>query len=1092
MNAYKKIMESMAVFFFCLSLFVNAQADEPKMEEWVDVNILVNLVDSNDTSDLEDVIESANATLEEARIRLILKKVNKDVKTGNGDSNLTGNEGDEALAEGKKELEKTFGAGKGIKITVLEDVWGESPEVVGWNVHRNPVVFIEKGLPPLQTGQVLAHEIGHFLTLEHVDDANNMMFPTTPNGQRLGPNQVSEIFQEIKPRGTTYLREPEPLPTDSGTGSPGVTYTADGFGAVFDGLGDVLVTDPLTGTTEESNDPVLSFADLDELVIGIDSPLNPGGILRIKIRNGGIIPNEHVDFYADLSFYIYEEGKELEYPPDATATMHRSPEGIWDAEIYDRNFLAWPLEPPRVFENERFDTGPPEELININQAMELAIPIDSLNTALNGRFSLGGPPYLLVHGNTWAADYRNDIDTPTIVQDTTKFSYILLEGPPPGPQIHFTNNGITGHGFTPDSEVGIWLNNSMIDATQTIDDGTFLTTFPFLEDDHVNSGDNVFTSPFKPGINTVIAKELDDSGPHGAPHAIGFFETPEPLPVATILSITPENGTAPAGSEYVLGLWLQNDNRSPLQESDATVYFERPFNILEGDRVDLPSEFPLIPVGDGIFETNITSTLSGWQTLAVHDRLSGRISRFPIGFTPAEPDRLMILDRLGPKGSSGSLGTATFSLALTDQYNNLIPDSDFTGSTSFGNLTIKNNFNGTAIAELQSDGYGEAHLDFQATTGTSVFSTTDTATFLPIGLGNYAGYLMGVEPVSVPILLFLPAAAQELDGVEFTLQIPAQLPVMEVNIDPARFDGGVVEQTILDNSDLKLVLMGMPVVSQDSFDGAIGEIFLGGMSPGSHELLGGGSLYSSSPGYSESLLRGGAGVEGDENGVHVPFPRPLAAIEGKSEKRICADIFIAPGSDVSDDDVLSDVRQAEDIFYTNAQHCTCAHFLKIDTTLLTFNQTQWNRLTGGDGYLDQTNVISMYDTGIPVKPRAPCTKIFYLPTDTSMESSGASVRSEQTDAWPIGNYLKIHNYRDRDGRTLAHELAHHLSGNRIGDPDSRRTQRGAGTKDNLMSYDRFDEEGNLTEKMTGDNLTTEQCDLISWDHWRFDAWPLGQ
>lgn len=515
MDIHTKIKAGLVLFCICFLPAMQARAAEMPQEEWVDVNVLVNLVDANDANSVEAVIKKANKILEQGKIRLILKKVNKDVKTGNGDANLTDAEGYKAVEEGKKELAKAFGAGKGLKITIADDTWTEEPNNAGWSIHRNPVIFAGKDADPNLMGNVTAHELGHIFTLEHKEgDANNLMFPTVPNGQNLDPNQAEEIFMEIRKRGTTYLREPEPLPAEDETGSAGVAYPVNGFGAVFDGLGDVLVTDLFTGTTEESNDPALSFADLDEILIGIDDPFHPGGIVTTQILLGDIIPHEHVEFFADLSFYIYEVGTDPVYPPDATASIYRSREGVWDAEIYDPNFHAWPLEPPQVFENERFDTGVPDELVN--QTLELDIPIESLNTALNGRFDLSGPPYLLVHGNTWVADYRNNNVSPTILQDTTDFTYILPEGPPPGPQINFTHDGIFGHGFTPVSDVGIWLNNSRIDTTQTIDDGTFF---------YMHTADAFANEPFsRTGTNSIIAKELDDSGPNGAPHAIGFFE----------------------------------------------------------------------------------------------------------------------------------------------------------------------------------------------------------------------------------------------------------------------------------------------------------------------------------------------------------------------------------------------------------------------------------------------------------------------------------------------------------------------------------------------------------------------------------------
>lgn len=42
-------------------------------------------------------------------------------------------------------------------------------------------------------GGGLAHEVGHYLRLEHVDDINNVMFPVVPNGSRLTGGQGGEM-----------------------------------------------------------------------------------------------------------------------------------------------------------------------------------------------------------------------------------------------------------------------------------------------------------------------------------------------------------------------------------------------------------------------------------------------------------------------------------------------------------------------------------------------------------------------------------------------------------------------------------------------------------------------------------------------------------------------------------------------------------------------------------------------------------------------------------------------------------------------------------------------------------------------------------
>lgn len=91
-----------------------------------------------------------------------------------------------------------------------------------WTVNNNAVdVFVVKlyvgsvaGLSPLSgpcdknakgmdgtvvellgglTGQILAHEVGHYLGLPHVGDSTNLMFPSVPNGGTLTAAQGNTI-----------------------------------------------------------------------------------------------------------------------------------------------------------------------------------------------------------------------------------------------------------------------------------------------------------------------------------------------------------------------------------------------------------------------------------------------------------------------------------------------------------------------------------------------------------------------------------------------------------------------------------------------------------------------------------------------------------------------------------------------------------------------------------------------------------------------------------------------------------------------------------------------------------------------------------
>jgi hypothetical protein len=498
-------------------LSVNAQAKEPAKEKWVDINVVVNLVDANDADNVDTIVNEANATLQQARIRLIVKKVNKNVKIGDGDAKLTDDESLDAVVLGEKELKKVLGAGKGIKITIADDVRVETPDTVGWNIHRNPVVFIETSLPPTQMGQVLAHEIGHFLTLEHVDDSNNMMFPSTPSGQNLVPNQSDEIFQEAKKKGTPYFRKPQPLPEESIERYEGVEWILDGFGAILDKSGDVRVDDG-SGTATESNDPSFAYADLQQVTAFCDEPLTRSGTIECEIEFGGQRPTHFSESTTFVSFTIDRDDADGHFSsPDGILEINMSGEGPATALLRDP-FLGSvvDLPPPNVLLNEEFDVSSAVNIINY--LFQAQVPTELLGQDLCGSESI------TIRCESRAADHRNGPVSPLILTDSTEPFTFDLTGRPPGPAISFIPGGAGGHGFTGSVQLSVDKNVAAI--VQANADGRFFYTgFSGQEPSLPPLGTQAIASSIQlaPGVHSVIAKELDDSGPQGAAHAIGFF-----------------------------------------------------------------------------------------------------------------------------------------------------------------------------------------------------------------------------------------------------------------------------------------------------------------------------------------------------------------------------------------------------------------------------------------------------------------------------------------------------------------------------------------------------------------------------------------
>ena len=78
MRRCQKITSS--ILFVCFFLLVlSAKAHIAAAEEWVDIPLVVNIIDASDANNVYAAIKSANKLLEKAHIRLIVKKTNKNV-----------------------------------------------------------------------------------------------------------------------------------------------------------------------------------------------------------------------------------------------------------------------------------------------------------------------------------------------------------------------------------------------------------------------------------------------------------------------------------------------------------------------------------------------------------------------------------------------------------------------------------------------------------------------------------------------------------------------------------------------------------------------------------------------------------------------------------------------------------------------------------------------------------------------------------------------------------------------------------------------------------------------------------------------------
>jgi hypothetical protein len=266
------------------------------------------------SSDLE-----ANKALKQAGATLRVVKV-KNVPAGqggdNGNGNFTGDERDDIRKNGGDELDSLANE-KGIKICFGNIIESADPGNPGISVHTNPTIMVKAGRPADSTGQTIAHECGHVMTLGsgHKIDATtnasdgghapnvpggsgagNLMAPSNyRSGTNLTPDQIAEMEQWKKDHGKTAEQFDSLYPA---------TKLTQQFGNGSDPIRDMF--------------PFPSFFDLDQVFLS--SFLNLDTV-KINFLIAGVIPPTG-------SYQVmYNLGLDIDHVP-ATGIMYAGLQGV--------------------------------------------------------------------------------------------------------------------------------------------------------------------------------------------------------------------------------------------------------------------------------------------------------------------------------------------------------------------------------------------------------------------------------------------------------------------------------------------------------------------------------------------------------------------------------------------------------------------------------------------------------------------------------------------------------------------------------------------------------------------------------------------
>jgi hypothetical protein len=419
------------VFIFCLTT-AKVSFGQAANNEQIDIPVVVNILDNADASKIDEGIAKASDIFKQkAGINLDKKATDPNAKGDtNGDGGLDRNERDKVREDGQKVLNDTpgIGAGKGIKIDVVNDVDINNANNIGLSVHRNPVIIIEPDTDVNELAKTIVHEICHVLTLNYdVNDPCSIMYKYKHSGTNFDVNEVNEVRDEGKKRGTSYFITPDVLPRlyRRSWDPEAIDYGIDGFGAILDNFHDVNFYDP-RGLITDQNDPTIQYADIGEVTVFADEPFETGDVVKTTIQLGTLPDgNWAIDSFFDI--YFQSLGR-------AHIELHNwiPVSAIW----YDANGNPTAEVITAQVSEELEFRGLPHHGEPHNKTLLVDIPIRLVQDSL-----VGGEP-IVVNCNSQHLDHRADPIVIVLTDYTLPFNFGLSH-PSAGPKLSFTANNKT-------------------------------------------------------------------------------------------------------------------------------------------------------------------------------------------------------------------------------------------------------------------------------------------------------------------------------------------------------------------------------------------------------------------------------------------------------------------------------------------------------------------------------------------------------------------------------------------------------------------------------------------------------------------------
>lgn len=156
-------------------LALSVVASQALADDFTNIPVVINILKNSGVTEeaAKKAVSDASEALKDAKIKLTVVKVNVLAENDGDDGSGGATAGDAVLKReertkvretGSKEIEKTDNK-KGIKITFAKTPQAESPTNPGISVHRDPTVIVKELGDAAKSGQTIAHEIAHALTL---------------------------------------------------------------------------------------------------------------------------------------------------------------------------------------------------------------------------------------------------------------------------------------------------------------------------------------------------------------------------------------------------------------------------------------------------------------------------------------------------------------------------------------------------------------------------------------------------------------------------------------------------------------------------------------------------------------------------------------------------------------------------------------------------------------------------------------------------------------------------------------------------------------------------------------------------------------